>query len=262
MHHPREPWSFPLEVSALATILEKLCGTLETLALMTESAPLSVMAKLNWPCLRKMVFYGAPLAGPFIQACFGMHSLRSLSLKINPGEHGMPPVVWSTSSTPTFPWPDLESLTVSYPDPRDEIYDYLPSTLRSLSLRCWHHQHRQLYLFRRDMAYRPLRQCLLTSSAMLSILRRCSMLTLEHLEVEYAADKEDDALLQYLVTAFPSLQSLKIHRYRFITVRDGEDEVPVVSDPNVYVCACMHEITSYGRCTSPNCSHRSRGSAG
>ncbi|KAI0721139.1 hypothetical protein C8Q72DRAFT_85656 [Fomitopsis betulina] len=46
-HHPRDHWSFPLEIAALATILESLCGTLETLALMTESAPLSTIAKLD-----------------------------------------------------------------------------------------------------------------------------------------------------------------------------------------------------------------------
>ena len=49
MHHPREASSFRTETAALATILEKLCETLESLALMTESAPLSVMANLKWP---------------------------------------------------------------------------------------------------------------------------------------------------------------------------------------------------------------------
>ncbi|KAI0721140.1 hypothetical protein C8Q72DRAFT_85652 [Fomitopsis betulina] len=169
-----------------------------------------------------MVFYGGPLPEPFVPACFGMRRLRSLSLKINPGlEDMMPPMVFpagsKSTSPPTFPWPELERLLVSYPDPRDGIYDCLPSTLRSLSLRCWSHQHRQY-----EMNHSGGNMC---GSLILSILRRCSMLRLNHLEIEYYADNdENDPVLQYLAVTFPYLESLKIYRYRSYMM----EEAPVV----------------------------------
>ena len=55
------------------------------------------------------------------------------------------------------------------------------------------------------------------------------MLALEHLEVEYAADGDDDDLLQYIPAAFPHLGSLTIHRNRHIVVRSGEEDAPIVS---------------------------------
>ncbi|KAI0724998.1 hypothetical protein C8Q72DRAFT_955078 [Fomitopsis betulina] len=229
---PRDHPSFPLEIAALAAILESLCGTLETLALMTESAPLSVMAKLDWPRLRNISFYGSPLLEPIVPTCFGMRHLRSLSLSIN----GMPPMVLpagsESTSPPTFPWPELERLSVSYPDPQDRMYDCLPSTLRSLSLRCWYYQHFEWHLRDVGMAYRQTRYSMPSSSGMISILRRCSMLTLEHLQVQYVADDADDAaddaVLQYLVVTFPHLQSLKIHRYiKYMGIAEGEPDAPV-----------------------------------
>jgi len=75
MHHPRRPWSFPSEMAALASVLGKLCDTLETLVLSSEPAPLSTFAECRWPRLRKLVFYGTPwmvMPRPFVSVCSGM----------------------------------------------------------------------------------------------------------------------------------------------------------------------------------------------
>ena len=244
LHHPRQPWSYPQEIAALAVILKKLCDSLETLVLMSESAPLSTMATLRWPRLRKMVFYGTPLAEPSVRACFGMKRLHCLSLRLNPTRDAMPQPIWPAGHDGAFPWPELECLTVSYPEPQDDIYNRLPSSLRSLSLRCWYHQHHQWYLARDDVVEIPMTELLLTSSALLSILRRCSTLHLEHVEIEYAADSEDDALLSYVATTFPHLVELKIHRYRSTATSNREPDASVVghSSPSSasLLCARSH----------------------
>ncbi|EPT04071.1 hypothetical protein FOMPIDRAFT_1115157 [Fomitopsis schrenkii] len=243
MYHPRMPRSYPSEIVALTTVLEKVCDTLETLALMSESAPLSVMEGLHWPRLRKMVFYGSPLVGPFIRACFGMQRLRYLSVKISPAWSTMPQPIWPAGFDGAFPWPELERLTVSYPDPQDEIYDHLPSTLRSLSLRCWPHQHYQTYLAEDvGMIGYPDTDHLLSPSVLLLLLHRCSMLTLDHLEIEYAADEQDDALLQYVAATFPHLVGLIIHCYRTNLSRILREDVPVASNPTPLSYVCSHPL--------------------
>ena len=49
---------------------------------------------------------------------------------------------------------------------------------------------------------------------MRGILRHCNYPNLEHLELEYHQDDEEDDLIRELVYAFPNLRSLKLLRYR------------------------------------------------
>ncbi|KZT71379.1 hypothetical protein DAEQUDRAFT_755868 [Daedalea quercina L-15889] len=217
LHHPRGRRSFPTETAALTAVLAKLCDRLETLVLMSESVSIDALARLRWPHLRKLVFYGTPwtnLSAPFVSLCSGMQSLRCLSLKLNPPPDTMIQPVWPQGFACSFPWPELERLVISYPDPQDQIYDHLPLSLHALSLRCWQHLYIQWFLYQKGVTYSPDRDMLLRASTMLSILQRCSTLALDHLEVEYRADEEEDALLRYIATTFPHLKSLKIHRYR------------------------------------------------
>ncbi|KAH9930633.1 uncharacterized protein B0H18DRAFT_992638 [Fomitopsis serialis] len=217
MYHPRDPFSFPSETAALSAALHSLCETLETIVLCSESAPLSTMPHFHWPRLRKLVFYGMPwttLPAPFVSLCLGMQSLQSLSLKLYATPSAAPQPLWPSGQSCAFPWPALERLVISFPDPQDEIYDHLPSSLRALSLRCWPHLHVQRRWRGFGFAWRQRDNAMLDSSAMLSILRRCNTLDLDHLEVEYCVDNEDGALLQYVATTFPHLTSLKIHCYQ------------------------------------------------
>ena len=219
MEYPREIWSFPSEVAALEAVLGKLCDTLEKLVLPSEPAPMPTLAALHWPRLRELILRGSPstwdtLPAPLVSLLSAMRGLRALSLKINPLSNTLPPAVWPRGSSCSFPWPELERLSISYPDPSDEIYDHLPPTLRALSLRCWPHVS-----FQRRFAYLgetapPRFELAPTASDLLSILRRCEALSLDHLEIEYRVDDEDEALLQYVVTTFPRLTSLSLFRYR------------------------------------------------
>lgn len=224
LDHPRELISYPSETAVLTTVLEKLCLSLETLVLMSEPASLPDLARLRWPHLRMLVFYGTPfpVAIPLASLCAGMPALRSLSLKLSATSDAVHQPLWPTGFT-GGPLPELDSLMISYPDPQDEVFDHLPPTLRSLSLRCWPHA---------DLQQANPRFCcdlgaVLDGSAMLSILRRCDARALDHLEVEYITDAEDDAsLLGYIAKKFPSLSSLKLGRHRTV---DTASSVPVVS---------------------------------
>ncbi|EPS95189.1 hypothetical protein FOMPIDRAFT_1168956, partial [Fomitopsis schrenkii] len=144
-NHYQQPGSYPSEMAALTTVLGKLCNTLETLVLMSEPVSLPDIARLRWPHLRKLVFYGTPFtpAMPITSFCAGMPSLRCLSMKLNPAQHAVPQPLWPPGLTGP-PLPHLERLVISYPVAQDDVYDHLPPTLRSLSLRCWPHVDEQL----------------------------------------------------------------------------------------------------------------------
>ncbi|TFY68310.1 hypothetical protein EVJ58_g1093 [Rhodofomes roseus] len=221
------------EMAALYAVLGKLCETLETLDLVSERAPLADLSQLRWPRLRKLVYCGVPwstLSAPWISLHPGMDHLRSLSLKLDLTPGGISQMLWPADYAGPFPWPMLEHLLVSFPDPRDEVYDHLPSSLRALSLRCYPHLHVQ----RRPSAYGanpaddyPDHPALSSAASILSILRRCNMLDLDHLEIEYRADGEEDALLRQIAAMFPRLTSLKFHRYRSAQERQGKVDVSV-----------------------------------
>lgn len=242
-NHYQQPGSYPSEMAALTTVLGKLCNTLETLVLMSEPVSLPDIARLRWPHLRKLVFYGTPFtpAMPITSFCAGMPSLRCLSMKLNPAQHAVPQPLWPPGLTGP-PLPHLERLVISYPVAQDDVYDHLPPTLRSLSLRCWPHVDEQL----EDRANPPKLDAVLDFSAALSILRRCGVRALDHLELEYVTSAEDDAsLLEYIATAFANLSSLKLYRYRLDSAG-----VPVVSSlkdcrASVAHLAVVYDLQAY-----------------
>ncbi|EPS95188.1 hypothetical protein FOMPIDRAFT_1062863 [Fomitopsis schrenkii] len=219
MEYPRDIWFFPSEVAALEAVLGKLCDTLEELVLPSEPAPMSTLATLSWPRLREFVVRGSPstwgaLPAPLVLLFSAMRGLRAISFKINPLDNALPPAVWPRGFVHSFPWPELERLMVSYPDPSDELWDHLPPTLRALSLRCWPHVSSQRRFAFLGRMHPPRFGLVPTSSDLLSILRHCEALSLDHLEIEYRVDDEDEALLRYVVTTFPHLTSLAVLRYR------------------------------------------------
>ncbi|KAH9930632.1 uncharacterized protein B0H18DRAFT_930250 [Fomitopsis serialis] len=233
MWYPQEPFTFSCQTAALSAVLSKLCETLETLNLASEPAPVPIVSRFHWPRLRKLAYCGplwSTLSTPFISLHSGMQDLRSLSLELDVTSGTNTQVLWPPGYDGSFPWPELEHLLISFPDPRDEVYDHLPSSLRALSLRCWPHIHVQQEPSDIDAVDdRPDHNALLGSTAIRSILRRCSLLDLDHLEIEYRADDEDDALLRQVAATFPRLTSLKIHRYRSAFEIQEQRDVPMVS---------------------------------
>ena len=219
-----------METAALATALTELHEGLETLTLPSESAPLSTLAQIRWPRLRKVTFYGTSWVAstPIITALLSqIPCLQDLSFKL-----------YTTTSQTQVPRiyddlhvsPPLVRLVLSAPNPEDSIFDCLPMTLRELSLRYYPHVHEQQYFHDIQFVYdSPRYDLLLYSQDILSILGRCSDLDLEKLEVEYRADESDDTLLRYMAVTFPNVTSLKIHRYRSAMEEQERRDVSIVS---------------------------------
>lgn len=231
-YDPRVPCTFPSEREALAVVLERMSPTLERLVLPSEAAPIQSIAHVTWPRLLELKLSGdrwtTPTA-PIVSLFQNMPNLRTLSIELREVSGLDARAVWPMGFVASYPWPDLEHLTVSNPDPQDLIYDHLPATLRLLSLRPW--PHRSAYLWFEDYVYetrdRPRRWCcpLPSSSELLRIVPKCNTPLLQELCIEYSVDASEMLLLQQVVHSFPNLVILEVHRHRRVV----DTEVPVVS---------------------------------
>ncbi|KAI1792109.1 hypothetical protein LXA43DRAFT_360977 [Ganoderma leucocontextum] len=226
MPHYRQPWSFPSELATLDTLIRKLHTSLENLMLPVESAPIQTIASLHWPRLREFTLRGERWSDPTtpIVAFFtSMPSLQSLALELSEPEDVGAGVIWPKGLPATLPWPNLESLRVSHPDPADEIYTHLPSSLRTLSLRSWPHECIRIYDERRRHLRPSWRQGyrrrwwsypLSTPRNLAQVLQKCELPLLRNLELEYRGGEQEPELLQLVAVQFPHLTTLEIHRFR------------------------------------------------
>ncbi|RPD62204.1 hypothetical protein L227DRAFT_28983 [Lentinus tigrinus ALCF2SS1-6] len=216
------PPGYPADFAsqALSTILRRLAPSLSTLRLPSIYAPFDTLIETHWPLLRELTIQGEHQSdtpsSPFIALSFvNMPNLRALNLELT--HRG---ILWPVGHAAPFPWPVLEHLTLSHPSPDDYIFSHLPPSIRSLSLHSWPTQSYDNYRKNGQMsmsAWQRLRKAPpLPSSTMLRVLRACSDVAghLACLHVEYLVDADEDALLQFITSAFPSLTELEVHRAR------------------------------------------------
>ncbi|KAM5544854.1 hypothetical protein V8D89_001752 [Ganoderma adspersum] len=214
-------YALSVERDALSLILAKSHRSLATLALPSEPAPISLMSNINWPNLRELKLRGMRWPEPrtpIVLLFANMPRLRSLALELRIPDDGDPEAVWPPGLPhgSTFPWPELEELTVTNPHPADELFAQLSPGLLTLALPSCPRKCVKEWLWRYERQY-PLFQhtfYLLKASDLLGVLERCSPSGLRHLKIEYGADERESDLLGYLVTAFPRLSSLTVYRYR------------------------------------------------
>lgn len=225
----REPYSRPSESEALDRVLQSLHLSLETLSLPTEPVRMDRIPLLDFPRLRKLTLRGLRWTSPELPPVVlfaHMPSLRVLVLELVEWEGASTTALWPRGIPASFPWPHLESLSVSHPDPEDEIYAHLPSTMQTLMLRSWPHQciRRWQEVNIEHEGLRPYRPppC---SSAFIRILHRCYTPHLRKLCVEYITDYSEWSLLSYIASNFSHLITLELHRYR----ADRKADIPVVS---------------------------------
>ncbi|KAM5544834.1 hypothetical protein V8D89_001732 [Ganoderma adspersum] len=226
-------WSFlctyPTQQDTLAFILPRLHHSLESLLLPSEIAPVAVLSVTQWPQLHELSLSGefhpdAEYPTPLVSLFSGMSELRILNLAfaLPSGVTRKQLVLWPEGyESLELPWPDLESLTLSFPDPDDCIFVHLPPSLRCLSLRCI--PHHCLHLWEGDK-YFYYGSPILYSSEMLEILTKISTLLLDHLQLEYLADDGDNDLLRCISDRFPNVRSLEIQC--FLASRD--EPVPIL----------------------------------
>ena len=196
---------------------------------------MAVLSATQWPRLRELSLSGefrpdAEYPTPLVSLFSGLPGLRILNLAfaLPRGVTRKQLVLWPEGyrrgDESQLPWPDLESLTLSFPDPDDRIFARLPPSLRRLSLRCT--PRHCLHLWEGDK-YDHYSSPILYSSEMLEILTKISAPRLDHLQLEYIADDADGDLLRCIAERFPSVRSLELQR--FLASRDSEEPVSVVS---------------------------------
>ncbi|KAI0643814.1 hypothetical protein C8Q79DRAFT_1023286 [Trametes meyenii] len=225
-----------LEASFLRTLVLRMSNTAVSLTMPAETAPFLEMSKLNWPRLTVL-----SLSGQWVDS--DQYSSLQRLLRHLPGLRSLSVQVYRCCGVPSprifqeTPGPRLRlrSLTIAYPDPADDIFSSITDELACLSLR----DNPRYYLYPQSTTWMPvdIETPLLTSTDVLSILRRISAPGLVKLELVYQADGAEFELLHYLSFAFPLLQDLEIHRYRL----SEEDDIPYVrSNPQNEICIVVN----------------------
>ncbi|KAL7279461.1 hypothetical protein ACG7TL_007304 [Trametes sanguinea] len=129
--------------------------------------------------------------------------------------------IWPPGCTDTvMPWPELESLTLSWIDPQEQLFGHLPATLRELRLRVWP-RHYYLYL-RPTWTFSEGGQPAAPSwafdlpspSSLMRAIQECQVSTLECLGLEYEVDENNIPMLCSIAQSFPRLRSLQLYPYR------------------------------------------------
>ncbi|KAM5544067.1 hypothetical protein V8D89_002253 [Ganoderma adspersum] len=220
--------TYPTQQDTLASILTWLHRSLESLLLPSEITPVAVLSQIQWPQLRELSLSGefhqdTGYTAPFVSLFSGMSKLRvlNLTLALPMGVDRKELMLWPEGYESRLPWPDLEALTVSFPDPGDHIYGQLPPSLRHLSLRCTPHACLHRWLPNKYPYHSPI----LRASEMLDILTKISTPLLDSLQLEYCADDADDHLLRCISDKFSNVRCLEIHRL----IASDDEEVSVAN---------------------------------
>lgn len=227
------PRKTPMETALLTSVVTQASASLRTLSISSEPAPpLDTFSQYQWPHLREFRVKGErtySASATAISLFAGMHSLHTLVLELALPVGLGRQLLWPKATNVTaFPWPNLRTLLVTYPHPDDEIYSRLPATLCSLSLRCWPRHYIMRELPAEALEYvLKWHSPILTSSELLSIVRRGQSDHIVDLDIEYEQDEREEELLFFLPLAYPNLTKLTLHRYRF----PEKGDIDIVSDP-------------------------------
>ncbi|KAI9067426.1 hypothetical protein FKP32DRAFT_1553269, partial [Trametes sanguinea] len=214
----RSRYSLPDSVF-LAVVLNQpqVQESLESLQVPSEFAPIALIAERHWRRLKRLVLRGESWEDdrPVVDLFSQMPALQELVLTLgHPAGtdlHWLCPPNW----TGPLPWQELKTLSLTYPDPNDPVYTWLPHTLRHLVLRCWpRHYNFETSETRPTVEGLGWDSPIQSSSAVLDILRRCQCSQLDSLEIEFIADDSDMELFRHISHAFPDLSTLTVYRYR------------------------------------------------
>ncbi|KAL7281439.1 hypothetical protein ACG7TL_004752 [Trametes sanguinea] len=191
--------------------------SLEILEVPSEFVPLVLIAERHWPHLKRVALRGEnwEYDRPVVDILNQMPALHELVLTLGHPKtsplHRLCPPGW----TGPLPWPELKTLCLTYPDPTDPVYTWLPTTLRHLVLSCWpRHYNFQSWELRLKLDNIGWDSPIQDSSAILNILSRCRCPQLDSLHIEFVGSGSDLELFRLIARAFPDLSSLTVFRYR------------------------------------------------
>ncbi|KAI0692470.1 hypothetical protein C8T65DRAFT_816557 [Cerioporus squamosus] len=207
------PMAYPAEVEAIGLVLGELHMSLEVLELPAETAPLEQMSRLDWPRLQRLTLRGefpnmSPI--PLIGVIIRMPCLRVLILSFTYVPSVDRQCLWPPGwGVVVDSLPDIEELTVTHPSPEDLLYTRLPTSIRRLSLCCSPRYALQVWVPDR---YSRWSSPLPAASELLRILSSTPLLRLEHLNIEYKPDDQEEDLWRFFSSSCPQLTSMELHR--------------------------------------------------
>ncbi|KAI0327496.1 hypothetical protein GY45DRAFT_1308542 [Cubamyces sp. BRFM 1775] len=201
-------------------LTQLVCGmneTAESLALPMETAPLIRMSQMSWPRIQYLSLkgrYPPEMQATTLPALLSrMPTLRSLRVQAAQRVTFSRPHIWDSSMAPSSSaLSELESLTIAYPNPDDDIFSVKTPRLIHLSLRDEPRYYFPLRTY--DYVSYSIVSPILSASECLRILQRMETPSLTSLELVYQADTTEDVLLHHIASAYPSLARLELHRYR------------------------------------------------
>ncbi|TFK91810.1 hypothetical protein K466DRAFT_287050 [Polyporus arcularius HHB13444] len=215
--------NLPLEAACLASITLSMSSSAESLHLPMATAPLVRMTQVDWPSLKELSLHGTispstASASALITLLRRTPKLHALTIRANrSSDLGPTAILGRLPPRANLPKISLTSLTISFPDPDDAIFDTDTASLVHLALcdmpRTYHTVngdglwgHSTRYASGRGIP---------SATGVLRILRRMDLPRVRTLELVYVADgPEDDELLFYIAGNLPSLSLLELHRYR------------------------------------------------
>lgn len=220
----RQPRIYPSEKALLEALIPILSHTLEKLVAPVENVPLETIKMQRWPHLRVLTLYGqrhtmVDSHTPAIAVFANMPNLRCLDLFLANPEGVEPQAICPDGFSGTFPWPELERLTVAQPLPSDNVWAYLPLCLQALILRYWPRRGDWYSAYLQGtpvlhMSETQWRMPHLPASDVLRILQQCRTPQLKLLGMDYQVDEQEISLFRHIARSFSSLESLHIYRYQ------------------------------------------------
>ncbi|KAI1792789.1 hypothetical protein LXA43DRAFT_316351 [Ganoderma leucocontextum] len=146
--------------------------------------------------------------------------LSSFSPQFSTSRLASPPLS-NAESLSEPPLTQLRALEIAFPDPMDDIFSIPMPMLSHLALRDQpriYHKHTRCHpIGREGSTMKFWHTPILLDHDILSILRRMELPLLRSLEIVYKITEEnsDSELISYVVGAFPHLEHLEVHRYRY-----------------------------------------------
>ncbi|KAA1478391.1 hypothetical protein DENSPDRAFT_875686 [Dentipellis sp. KUC8613] len=229
----------------MTPLLLSLHQNLEVLHLPAWKAPLSEMASIDWPRLQELKLeddnYEGDDATIFARLCSRMPSLRTLDFQfLNKGAK-TETLIWpAEAASLPMPFSHLRTVYLPHPDPNDTFYAHLPSTLKQLRLvDCPRYYRFEDMKAQHFEGYR--RPTLLSATDLLRLLNQLqgTFDSLDQFEVAFRADGQETALYRFIVTTFPNLRWLQLHRYR----AHGDS----YADIETAVTSIVHHVSSLHR---------------
>lgn len=212
----------------LAPVVHSIRHTVKKLLIPAETVYLDNFASFSWPSLLQLSLNGRiPLRTPDIWTAIlsNLPRLETFSL-LSPRRVELPRgIILCPAERTSNPNLDhLRSMTIAFPHPEDNIFDYLPRELDHLALRDCPRTYHDLA---GDLPCEDLEWCfpILISTELAQIIRRCDFPGLRSLEIVYTADHQEFDTLELISTTFPALRILKLFRY----YSDGDTSVDIVS---------------------------------